>query len=197
MIIHLIGLVGLSVYGLATGRFAPEKREQYLATWKGEKLVPYVEEVVEEVAEESPRDASARIMEQQLNQEIVSRELQLQLDLLKNMKETLDEAQNKLQKDKTQFVSKKDDFDDKVKENQAKAKDEGFKKALATYSTMNPKYVKDDFMVMDEKEVVRYLTAMKPGVRTEVLSKFRAPEEQIKRVKLMEMLKENGIVDVE
>ncbi len=197
MIIHLIGLIGLGVYGLASGRFSPEKRQQYLATWKGEKLVPYVEEVVEEEVEESPRDASARIIEQQLNQEIVSRELQLQLDLLKNMKETLDEAQSKLQKDKNQFVDKKDEFEDKVKESQDKAREEGFKKALETFSTLNPKYVKDDFMVMDEKDVVRFLTAMKPGVRTEVLSKFREPDEQLKRVKLIELLKENGVVDVE
>ena len=197
MIIHLIGLIGVGVYGLASGRFAPEKRQQYLATWKGEKLVPYVEEVVEEEVEESPRDASARIIEQQLSQEIVSRELQLQLDLLKNMKDTLDEAQGKLLKDKTQFIDKKDEFEDKVKESQDKAKEEGFKKALITYSTMNPKYVKDDFMVMDEMEVVRFLTAMKPGVRTEVLSKFRNPNEQMKRVELIEMLKGNGVVDVE
>ena len=197
MIIHLIGLIGLGVYGLASGRFAPEKREQYLATWKGEKLVPYVEEVVEEEVEESPRDALARITEKQLNQEVISRELQMQLDLLKNMKETLDEAQNKLQKDKTQFVDKKDEFEDKVKESQEQAKDEGFQKALATYSSMNPKYVKEDFMVMDEKDVVRFLTAMKPGVRTEVLGKFRAPEEQLKRVKLIQMLEENGVVDVQ
>ncbi len=196
MIIHLLGLIGLVSYGLVTGRFDAEKREQYLATWQGEKLVPYVEEVVEEEVEESPLDATARINERQLSQEVVNRELQRQLELLRDMKVTLEEAHSKLEKDRTDLDKKEKVFEDKLGQQQEKASEEGFLKALQTYSQMNPKYVKDDFMVMDEKEVVRFLAAMSPGVRTEVLSKFREPKEQATRVKLIEMLKENGVIDV-
>ncbi len=197
MILHLLAVVGVISYGLVSGRFDAEKRQQYLATWQGEKLVPYQEEVVEEAVEESPRDATARIHQTQLSQEVVNRELQRQLELLRDMKITLDEAHTKLEKDRSQLDQLQEEFTSKLQEQQEKASEEGFQKAMQTYSQMNPKYVKDDFMQMDEKEVVRFLSAMKPGIRTEVLSKFREPQEQQKRVQLIKMLKENGIIDVQ
>ncbi len=197
MILHLIGMAGLFGYGLMTGRFQAEKRQQYLATWKGEKLVPYVEEVVEEVVEESPLDATARILGRQLSREVIDRELQRQLELMKDMKITLDEAQKKLEADRLSLVKQEEDFTKKIEEQKKGASEEGFLKALQTYSQMNPKYVKDDFMVMDDKEVVRILAAMKPGIRTEVLSKFREPQEQVRRVKLVALLRDSGVIDVE
>ena len=197
MILHLLAVAGLFGYGLATGRFDEDKRQQYLATWNGEKLVPYVEEVVEDKAEESPQDATIRIYERQLNQEVVSLELQRQLELMRDMKFTLEEAHSKLEKDRTALDKKENEFDDKLQLQQDKAAEEGFLKALQSYSQLNPKYVKNDFMVMDEKEVVRYLAAMDSGVRTEVLGKFRTPEEEAKRVRLVRMLKDHGIIDVE
>ena len=38
-IVHSLALLGLLGYGAVTGRFDQDKRQQYLATWRGEKLV--------------------------------------------------------------------------------------------------------------------------------------------------------------
>ena len=53
-----------------------------------------------------------------------------------------------------------------------------------------------DFMLLDEKQVVRYLAAMKATNRTEVLSKFKTPEEQAKRIALLEQLNNYGKIEI-
>jgi hypothetical protein len=57
--------------------------------------------------------------------------------------------------------------------------------------------VKDDFMSLDEDTVVRYLAAMKPYNATKILEKFSAPAEQTTRVRLIEKLKQHGVIDLD
>ena len=169
-----MAIAGFLGYGLATGRLDAEKRAQYAAIWQGEKLVRYVEpEAVVEEDTETPQAAKARISSAQEEREFFSRALQRQIQVLNNMKVSISAAQAKLDKDLSGLKVKRQAFDDMLAQQNAAAQEKGFLKALKSYSSMNPKLVKNDFMEMDEKETVRYLAAMKSGTVTEILSKFK------------------------
>ncbi len=194
--VHILLLLGVLGYGLATGRFAENYRGQYLSTWKGEKLVPYVEEVVVEEEPESPQAANQRISKAQIDREVLTTELQRQMQLLRSMQSTLDLSRENVDKKSAKLVKDQDAYEAALESQNKAASEEGFLKALQTYSELSAKYVKDDFMQMDNKEVVRYLSAMKPAIRTEVLSRFRAPKEQARRVELIKLLEKEGVVEL-
>ncbi len=194
LVIHILALLGMLGYGAVSGRFDKEKRQQYIETWKGQKLVPYVEEIIEEVPEESPQAAAARIKDDRIASEIFKQNLQAKMDLLENMQITVESAQSKLEQDILKLRTERDELLEKLELQNSKSTDENFQKALSAYSQMNPKYVKDDLMGMPEDDAVEYLAAMKSSVRTEVLSKFREPVEQAKRVNLIAKLKEYGVI---
>ena len=190
LVIHIIGLLGLLVYGLATGRFEAEKVDQYLATWRGEKLVAPPEEEVVEEQQESPTQASKRIVEKEINNEIRARDMQRQFELLSNMRFTVELAQKKLEKAIEAYRQESKTFYADLDEHKAKVQAEGFQKALKSYSTIKPKLAKNDFMQMDDLEVVRYLTEMKAEVVTKILNQFKAPEEEAKRQRVLKLLHE-------
>ncbi|MCK4628816.1 MAG: hypothetical protein KAT56_07410 [Sedimentisphaerales bacterium] len=193
---HSLALLGFLGYGLATDRLDEEKRVQYLATWRGEKLVPPSPVEIVEKKEESPQEASSRIQVAQQEREILTREMQMFAQLLQDKDVSLQTAQAKLKKDLKVLRFEQEQFDARVGQHQKMAQEESFRKALKNYSSMKPKYTKDDFMKMDEKDVVRYLSEMKSATATAILEQFKTPQEQDKRLKLMKMLEQYGVIDL-
>jgi flagellar motility protein MotE (MotC chaperone) len=196
LLANSLALLGILGYGLSTGRFDPEMRAQYLATWRGEKLVPPTpeEEVVEE--KETPQQASARIAEAQVQRELLTREIQRDMELARYMQQTVAMAKLKLDKDIKQLQTDKLAFDDQMTQYNEKVQSEGFQKSLQAYSKMKPKSAKSDFMQMNDDEVVRYLSNMKPDVVTQILDQFRTPEELDKRLKLMRLLEKHQVISL-
>ena len=192
---HSLALLVFLGYGLATDRLDEEKRVQYLATWRGEKLVPPPPVEIVEEKEESPKEASSRIQVAQQEREILTREMQMFAQLLQDKDVSLQTAQAKLEKDLKVLRSEQEQFDARVRQHQKMAQEEGFRKALKNYSSMKPKYTKDDFMKMDEKDVVRYLSEMKSDTATAILEQFKTPQEQAKRLELMKMLEQYGVIN--
>jgi len=197
LVAHSLALVGFLGYGAMTNRFDYDKREQYLATWRGEKLVPPPQEVVVEEKQETPQQAGARIMASQVEREVLNREMELYAQLLRNKEVTIDVAQIKLEKDIEDLKVKREEFAELMEENNEKIQDENFRKALKNYSIMKPKYVKDDFMQMEDKEVIRYLAEMKSDTATKILEQFKQPEEQSKRLRLMRLLENYGVINLD
>lgn len=193
--LHCLALLGFLGYGLATDRFDDEKRVQYLATWQGEKLVSPPPIEVVEVKEESPQEAGTRIQAAQQEREIFTREMQMFAQLLRDKEASLQDAQAKLEKDLKVLRAEQEQFDNRVRQHKEMAQEESFRKALKNYSSMKPKYTKNDFMKMDEKNVVRYLSEMKSATATAILEQFKTPQEQNKRLKLMKMLEQYGVID--
>lgn len=189
LVAHALAALGLLGYGWATGRFTAERMAQYRATWRGEKLVPPVEEKVVQQREESPRAAGVRIAAAENEREMMTRELELLRQQLVNMTDTVNAAQKRIQKERAQLERAQQEFAAKLAQERARAQDEGFRKALEDYSRMNPKYVKDDFMHLPDEDAVRFLGAMKPDVATAILERFKTPEEQQKRLRLMNLLR--------
>ena len=194
LLAHCLALVGLVGYGAATGRLDQAKIDQYLATWRGQELVPPPPEEEETQEQESPQQAAARIAQAEEQGKILTLEMQRQLELLRDMKFAVEAARAKLQKDLAQLEKNRAGFEEKLAQQQNKARDENFQKALRNYSQMKPKYVKNDFMAMDENDAVRYLAAMKPDTATKVLNYFKTDEEQEKRRRLMKLLEQEGVV---
>ena len=196
LLANSLALIGILGYGLGTGRFNAEMRAQYLATWRGEKLAPPSpeEEVVEE--KETPQQASARIAEAQIQREILTREIQRDMELARYMQQTVVKAKLKLDKDIKQLQTDKLAFDDQMTQYNEKVQSEGFKKSLQAYSKMKPKSAKSDFMQMNDDEVVRYLSNMKPDVVTQILDQFRTPVELDKRLKLMRLLEKYQVISL-
>jgi flagellar motility protein MotE (MotC chaperone) len=194
LVAHSLAIVGLLSYGMATGRLGPEARQQYLATWRGDKLAPPVPPVGETAPEESPQEASSRIAAAKSQQEIASRELQRQMEQLRAMKATIEMAQAKLDKDLRSLQQAQEAFAAQTAAQRQAAQDEGFQKVLARYSDMKPKYVVADFMKMDDEEVARYVAAMKTDTATTILNNFRSPPEQEKRQRVMKLLEVQKVI---
>ena len=196
LLVHSLAIIGLCGFGLVTGRFDSDKRAQYLATWRGETLVPPTEqvEVVEET--ESPQQASLRIENAEQEIEIGNRQIERNIEVLRSMQTTIKESRIQLQKDRQRLGIEKDAFDTQFADYNQKAKEEGFRKALKNYSQMKPKLVKEDFMKMQDEQVVRYLAQMKADVATKILEKFKTPQEQQKRLAVMELLKQGDVIKV-
>ena len=192
---HSLALLGFLGYGMATDRFDEEKRIQYLATWHGETLVPPPPVEVVEEKEESPQEAGTRIQAAQQEREIYTRDMQMFAQLLRDKEVSLQTAQAKLEKDLKVLRSELEQFDARVRQHQEMAQEESFRKVLKNYSSMKPKYTKDDFMKMDENDVVRYLSEMKSDTATAILEQFKTPQEQAKRLKLMKMLEQYSVID--
>ncbi|MBN1436467.1 MAG: hypothetical protein JW936_05280 [Sedimentisphaerales bacterium] len=188
LLLHALTALGLIGYGLATGRFTPDRMEQYLATWQGEKLVPPPEEEVEEEAEEDPQAAAARIAQAEIEQEILTRELLRQIQLLRDLSTTVSLAQQGLTEERSELAEVQRVFDEQVQAMREESRDAGFQAALDNYSRMNPRLAKDDFMQMTNEEAVRYLRAMRADVSTAILERFRTPEEQSRRVAMLQLL---------
>ena len=196
LILMICGLaaVGLAGYGLATGRFETEKRQQYFATWRGEKLVPPAAEVEQDLDDDKAKQASEKIAATEIKQEIMTREIQRDIELARYMQTAIAGAQKKLSSDVELLQKNQSAFNQKLDEYNQQAQQEGFQKALKNYSLMKPKSAKADFMKMNDDRVVAFLAQMKPDVATGILEQFRTPEEQDKRLRVMEMLEQQRTV---
>lgn len=194
--LHSLAIVGFVGYGAATGRFDSESRGQYLATWRGEKLVPPPQEIVQEEKEQSLQEAAAHIAATEIDNEVSTREIQRHLELLGDMQATVAAARKKLEKDLEQMRLARAELEEKIELHQSQAKEEGFRQALKNYSEMKPKMVRDDFMQMEDEEVVRFLSAMKTDTATSILNQFKTEQEKNKRVSLMRLLQTQGAVEL-
>ena len=193
VLLHLLVMAGLLGYGLVTGRFNSETMKHYLATWKGEKLVPSPVELEAASEEESPAGAADRIAAMEIDTEMLSRELRRQIDTLRQMKFTVDTAQRALTEHRNKFEAEQQAFAAKVGEAKLRQQDVGFHQALKTYSSLNAKYAKNDFMAMTDEKVARYISEMKPKIAKKILEKFQSPQEEKKRLRVMQLLEhQNG-----
>jgi flagellar motility protein MotE (MotC chaperone) len=190
LLIHRLALLGLLGYGAATGRFDSEKKAQYLATWQGEKLIPETQEVEAVEETETPAQASERIAASETLHESLSRETQRDIELSRYMQSTIEQAKIKIEQDLQQLQTDRAAFEAEIAQHNKLVEDEGFQKALKSYSQLKPKLVKEDFMNMEENEVLQYLSQMKSDVLTKILEQFKTPDEQQKRLRLMKMLTE-------
>jgi len=118
-------VLGLAGYGAATGRLGKDNITQYLATWRGEKLVPPTPEVVEEEPEETPQQASDRIAAARIQSEITNREIERDIETLRAMQTTVAEARGKMEKDLVKLQKEKNVFDTRLNEYNLAIRDEG------------------------------------------------------------------------
>ncbi|MBN1846419.1 MAG: hypothetical protein JW810_12090 [Sedimentisphaerales bacterium] len=191
-----LAILGLLGYGLATGRMDAAQRAQYLATWQGQSLVPPPPEAETVEQKETPQQASARIAAMEIQREVLTREIERDMELARSMQNTVDEARKKMEGDLRRLVDDQQVFETKLSQYNAEAQSEGFQKSLKAYANMKPKTAKDDLMKMTDQEAVRYLSAMKPDVATQILEQFRTPEEQTKRLQLMQMLEKQRVISL-
>ena len=127
LLMHSLAILGFFGYGAATGRLDADKREQYLATWRGEKLVPEPEEK-ETVAEaEAPQESGARIASLEVQREIITRETQRDIQLLRSRQDTLTMEREKLAEDIQALQEREASFQKMVDEYNQKAQEEGFR----------------------------------------------------------------------
>lgn len=191
LIANALAIVGLLSYSAATGRLDSDARRQYLATWRGEKLVPPPPETQQEAEAETPQQAADRIAAATIHREVLTREIQRDIELARAMKTTITEARDKLSRDVEELEQARLAFATRLENYNAQVASEGFDKALKSYTAMKPKLAKDDLMAMDDERAVRFLAAMKPDAVTAILEKCTTPDEQAKRLRLLQMLEES------
>jgi hypothetical protein len=194
LLLNGVAFLSLLGYGLATSRFDSEKREQYLATWRGEKLIPPPEEQPQAEKEEAPQQASARIETREVEKDAYSRNIQREIEVLKNMQFTMQVFQASLEDQRKKLQAEKQEFAMQLEQQKEQSQQEGFRKALQAYSRMKPKAVKEDFMNMTDEEVVRYLSEMKNDIVTRILDQFKTGEEQAKRLRVIKLLEQQKVI---
>lgn len=194
LLIHSLALLGLLGYGLATGRFDGEKTGQYLATWRGETLVPPSAEKIVEEAGESPQEAAGRIAEAERDREILTLEIKRQQERVRNMMAALDAARANFDKELKELRTAKERFNERLAQQNDAAREEGFLKQLGFYSNMKPKLVRDDFMKMSDDEVARLLAAMSPDIAKKILNTFKTEQEQDKRLRVIALIEDVSVV---
>jgi len=187
---HALALLGLLGYGWATGRLGAEARAQYLATWRGEKLVAPAPVEAASPQQESPRQASRRIAVAEVQREMLSREVERDIEVARSMQATLAEGWKKYEADLQRLQQERAAFEKQVAAYNQTVQSEGFQKALKSYSQMKPKLAKDDFMAMPDDQAVQYLAQMKSDTATQIFQQFKTPQEQEKRLRLMKLLEE-------
>lgn len=97
--------------------------------------------------------------------------------------ERLAEASEALEADRKRLA-------DRDAQAQSLAADKGFQDSLKLYGTMQAKQAKGVFLSMPDDTVVRYLQAMNPRIATKILREFKAPDEQVRLNRLMELMRE-------
>ena len=194
LLLHVLGFVGLLGYGVVTGRFDAEQRAQYLATWRGEKLVPPPEEETVEEVKESPQEAATRIAEAEIGREVLTLEIQRQLERIRNMMAAVESARGNLDKQLAALHADEEKFETRRAEQGKAAREEGFAKQLQMFSRMTAKSVRSDFMKMPDEKVARLLAAMRPDTAKKILNEFKNDQEQQKRLRVMALIETLNVV---
>jgi flagellar motility protein MotE (MotC chaperone) len=197
LLLNGIAFLSLVGYGMATGRFDSERRAQYLATWHGEKLVEPTVEEPQAKAEEAPQQASTRIETKEVEKEAYSRNIQREIEVLKNMQFTMQVFQSSLEDQRKKLQAQRQEFAAMQDQQKEQAQQEGFRKALQAYSRMKPKAVKEDFMSMTDEEVVHYLSEMKNDTVTRILDQFKTGEEQAKRLRIIKLMEQQNVIHMD
>jgi len=195
IVINLLGAIGFAGYSVMTGKFDAEHRSQYLAIFNGEKLVPYVEADNSGEDEAEQEQAVERIEEIEIQGKKVSRDVQELLQMIRQREFSLELAKLAFKDERDRLQEKKKKFEDEMVVESEKAKEKGFQVALQRYSIMKASMVKDDFMTMDDEQVVRYISAMPAKTAKGILERFRSPEEKSKRQRVMKVLESKKVFD--
>jgi hypothetical protein len=110
---------------------------------------------------------------------------------LLDLKRQVDFAQDQVSKDRTAIETRAKSLDDREQRQRTQDADEGFQKTLDVYNAMDVGQVKDLFMKLDERTVVRYLQAMEPRRASRIVKEFTTPEELSRAQSLLETMRKN------
>jgi hypothetical protein len=103
-------------------------------------------------------------------------------------------AQEQIGKERNELTARQQLLNARETQRQKIDSDEGFKKALAVYDTMDTKQIKEIFLSLDEATVVRYLQAMEPRRVSRIVKEFTTPAELAKAQSLLEMMRKNDVL---
>jgi hypothetical protein len=107
-----------------------------------------------------------------------------------DLQRTVQLAQEKLARDRTDFEQQKKALVDKEKQAELLAADKGFQDTLAIYNSMQPKQVKSIFMTIDDATMMRYLQAMEPRAVSKISKEFKTPDEVSRISKVLEQMRQ-------
>lgn len=195
LVIHALAFVGLLIYGATTNRFDAEKREQYLATWRGEKLVPPAPVDAVEEESESPQEAAARIAETEATREILTLEIDRRFELLRSMRTAVKAAQVSVDKEQGRLDAAKEEDERVRRERNSAERQKAFAKQLDFFSRMKPKLARDHFMNMPETKVARLLAAMRPDTAKKILNSFKTDEEREKLLRVIDLIESLNVAE--
>jgi flagellar motility protein MotE (MotC chaperone) len=197
--LHCFAVFGLIGYAALTGKLNKDRRELYKKVWSGQDLVQAEESV--DAEQQDDQGATAQVAQQldqaQSGKELLTLDVQRHLENLENMKRSVQAGQAKLLKDRKEYLTAMDVFEQERDRKNRAARSEGFLRELDYFSRLKPKLAKEDFMAMVDAEAARFLSAMKPDVATKILNYFRTDDEQKKRQRVMALIETLGVDDFE
>ncbi len=195
-IANLLIISGLVGYLIFSGKLNADSADKIAAILRGEQLIPASQAATQPTTAPSTQIATTQQAKPfsldmlEVQQAMLERERRLIEDRYSRVKD----AEFKLLKDREAFLQQKKEFYKQVELFQKASKDEGFEKALALYSKMPPKLVKEDFMKLDIDVVVAYLMNMSKMTAAKILKEFKTPEEQKRRQEILEKIRTRRIL---
>ncbi len=213
-ILHLL-MLGVGVAWLSgSGRLNGDRVDQVVALFDQTIEADDAEDAAEAVrqkklaaaeaeAQRRRPDAEARREADRWAIEQHSLRLERLRDEIKQLDDTRRRAEANLERQRQQLAEERRLLDERVEKITSKTDDEGFKQAVGLYESLPAKQVKQQFMKMLENQVVvgqadsldqvvGYLKAMEPRKAASVLKEFKADQEIVWAVKLMERLRGLG-----
>lgn len=109
---------------------------------------------------------------------------------LLTLQKTVELAQKQLAEDRKALESEKQKFEERQKQAEKLAADQGFQSSLEMYTALPAKQAKDVFMGMDDATAVQYLQAMESRTATKIMKEFKTQPEAERLKKILERLRQ-------
>jgi hypothetical protein len=103
---------------------------------------------------------------------------------LVNLQEQVELAKQQLSKDREALEADRAALQARVEQEAIRESDRGFQDALALYTSMPAKQVKNVFMTLDDETVVQFLQAMQPRTAAKIIKEFKTSDE-LERIRVI------------
>jgi hypothetical protein len=109
---------------------------------------------------------------------------------LTDLQRQVDLAKQQMERDRQRLEQDQKDLAVRQSTEKTLASDKGFQDALALYTSMPPRQVKQVFMTLGDEVVQRYIEAMEPRTASKIIKEFKTPDEVDRIQKVLEKIRQ-------
>jgi flagellar motility protein MotE (MotC chaperone) len=153
------------------------------------------EAAVAETAVPTSQPATSAITQIAVNEdavELTSRRLERWQQELEYRQRQLEGLQRLIEQQREELRQARGVFQEEVQASENRLQDEGFRKQLKLFESMQPKQAKEVFMDMPANEAVEFLRALQPRISSKILREFKSDTEMTRLNELLNLMNTAG-----